>query len=170
MPSNVSVQRRSTSSLQNSLRRRRELPHAKFSVCHFSSWTAISCGDPRPARIGITPGIGLSPRHLDVVEHLVADLDNSAGRAMLTSLVPRTAIALRRLSPMTAPIPPRLALDLPCSIDAKNTRFSPARPMEATWALGSSSSWRIASAVSSEPFPLRWDASRISTLSLLIHR
>ena len=44
---------------------------------------------------------------------------NSAGRAMLISFVPRTTIAFNPLSPMTAPMPSRLALDLPCSMEAK---------------------------------------------------
>ena len=34
--------------------------------------------------------------------------------------------------PITATKPPRLALDLLCSIEEKYTLFSPARPMEAT--------------------------------------
>ena len=41
-----------------------------------------------------------------------------AGSATLMSLLPRTATALRPLSPITAPMPPRLALERPCSIDA----------------------------------------------------
>ena len=82
-------------------------------------------------------------------------LMNSAGLAMLMSLVPRTAIALRFLSPMTAPQPRRLQLERPCSMEAKKTRFSPARPMEATAAVGSSSSWRMTSADSSVPKPAR---------------
>ena len=58
MLSMVSVQALATSSLQKSLRRSRELPQEKFSVCHFSSWTFISWGDPSPARMGMTPGMG----------------------------------------------------------------------------------------------------------------
>ncbi len=95
---------------------------------------------------------------------------NSAGRATLISFDPRTAIAFRFLSPITAPTPRRLALDRPCSMEAKKTRFSPARPMEATAAFGSFSSWRISSAVSSVPRPRKCVASRISTLSSWIHR
>ena len=53
-----------TSSFQKSFLRTREFPHMKFSVCHFSSWTFISCGDPSPAKMGMTPGIGLSLRNL----------------------------------------------------------------------------------------------------------
>ena len=52
------------SSVQKPFRRTRELPHMKFSVCHFSSWTFISWGEPSPAKIGMTPLIGLSSRHL----------------------------------------------------------------------------------------------------------
>ena len=68
--------------------------------------------------MGITPGIGFSFR---ILMYSITPLHisiNSAGRATLMSLVPRTAIALRPLSPMTAPRPPRLALDLPCSMEA----------------------------------------------------
>ena len=36
----------------------------KFVVCHSSSINRISCGDPRPATIGITFGTGLSSRTL----------------------------------------------------------------------------------------------------------
>ncbi len=119
MLSMVSVQLFSTSSVQKPLRRRRELPQAKFSVCHFSSWMAISCGEPRPARMGMTPGIGFSLRCLMNVSTSLQSSMNSAGRATWTSLEPRTATALRLLSPITAPIPPRLALERPCSMEAK---------------------------------------------------
>ncbi len=60
----VLVHRSWISSVQKPLRRWRALPHTKFSVCHFSSWIAISCGEPSPARIGITPGIGFLSRFL----------------------------------------------------------------------------------------------------------
>jgi hypothetical protein len=49
---------------------------------------------------------------------------------------PRTAIAFTPLPPITAPPPRRLALDLPCSMEAVKTRFSSSRPMAATWAFG----------------------------------
>ncbi len=42
---------------------------------------------------------------------------------------------------MTAPNPSRLALERPCSMEAVNTLFSPARPIAATWAFGSFSSF-----------------------------
>ena len=84
------------------------------------------------------------------------------------SFEPRTAMAFRFLSPMIAPIPWRLALARPCSMEAKNTLFSPAMPMDATCTLGSFSSSRITSAVSRVPRPLHREASRISTWSSLM--
>ena len=61
--SRVSVHCWAISSFQKSFLRVREFPHMKFSVCHFSSWTFISCGDPSPAKMGMTPGTGFSLRH-----------------------------------------------------------------------------------------------------------
>ena len=159
-----------TSSVQKSLLRSRALPHTKLSVCHFSSSICISCGDPSPAKIGITPGIGFSSRFLMYFSASLQCSMNSPGRAMWMSFDPRTAMALRFLSPMTAPTPSRLALARPCSMEAKKTLCSPARPMDDTCTFGSPSSWRMSSAVSSVPKPLKWVASRISTLSSLIHR
>src|SRR5665647_3732946 len=54
----------SISCVQKSLRRVRELPQVKLVVCHSSSTMAISCGEPRPCRIGGTPWIGWSARYL----------------------------------------------------------------------------------------------------------
>ena len=89
---------------------------------------------------------------------------------MFRSLDPRTTTALIPLAPITPPMPIRLALERPCSTEAKNTRFSPASPIAAACALGSPSSRRIASTHSFEPMPDRCAASRISTLSLWTHR
>ena len=75
----------------------------KFSVCHFSSWAFISCGDPSPAKMGITPGTGFSSRTFIYFSTSLQSSINSAGRAILTSFVPRTAIAFTPLSPITAP-------------------------------------------------------------------
>ena len=52
------------SSVQKPFLRVRALPHMKFSVCHFSSCTCISCGEPSPARMGMTPSIGFFSRFL----------------------------------------------------------------------------------------------------------
>ena len=155
-------------SFQKSFRRVRALPHMKFSVCHFSSVWSISCGEPRPCRMVMTLGTGFSFRNLMYLRTSLQSSRNSPGLARLISLVPRTAIAFTPFEPMTAPMPSRLALDLPCSIDAVNTLFSPARPIAATWAIGSFSSLRINSCVSTAPLPARWAASRISILSLFI--
>ncbi len=155
MDSMVSVQSRAISSFQNPLRRSLELPHMKFSVCHFSSWTFISWGEPSPARMGMTPGMGFSLRNWMYSRTSLHSSMNSLGRATLTSLVPRTTTALSPLSPMTAPMPWRLALERPCSMEAKKTRFSPARPMAATWTRGSFNSLAMSSAVSTAPLPCR---------------
>ena len=53
------------------------------------------------------------------------------------------------------PTPALLALDLPCSMEAKKTLFSPARPIAATWAFGSFNSCVISSAVSIAPLPCK---------------
>ena len=115
----VSVHCSSTSFVQKPLRRCRAFPQAKLSVCHFSSWIAISWGEPRPARIGMTPGMGLSARFLMYFSASLQCWMNSAGRATRMSLEPRTAMAFSFLSPMTAPTPRRLALERPCSMEAK---------------------------------------------------
>jgi hypothetical protein len=164
----VVVQSSSCSLLQKSRRRVRAFPQAKLSVCHFSSVCFISCGDPIPDRIVITPGMGLALRYLMYTITFWISSMNSAPRARQTSFEPLTTSALTRLSPMTAPPPSRLALERPCSMEAVKTRFSPARPIDATWAKGWLSSSRISVAVSSDPFPFKWAASRISTLSLWI--
>ena len=78
----------------------------------------------------MTPGIGFLSRFLMYFSASLQCWMNSTGRAMLMSFVPRTAMALRFLSPMTAPTPRRLALERPCSMEAKKTLCSPARPME----------------------------------------
>ena len=80
----------------------------------------------------MTPGIGFLSRFLMYFSASLQCCMNSAGRAMLMSFDPRTAIALRFLSPMMAPTPRRLALERPCSMEAKKTLCSPARPMEET--------------------------------------
>ena len=51
-------------------------------------------------------------------------------------------------------------------MEAKKTLFSPARPMEATAAPGSSSSWRMSSAVSSVPSPL--EVGGVADLDLVV--
>ena len=43
---------------------------------------------------------------------------------------PARPLTLEEARPMIAPIPDRLALERPCSMDAKNTLCSPARPIE----------------------------------------
>ena len=119
MVSMVSNHSFAISSFQKSFLRVREFPHMKFSVCHFSSCTFISCGDPSPAKMGMTPGTGFSFRIFIYSSTSVQSCRYSAGWATLRSFVPRTTIAFTPLSPITAPIPPLLALDLPCSMEAK---------------------------------------------------
>ena len=70
----VSVHCSATSSVQKPFRRWRALPQTKFSVCHCSSWTTISCGEPRPATMGMTPGIGFFSRTLMYFSGVVAQL------------------------------------------------------------------------------------------------
>ena len=75
----------------------------KFSVCHFSSWTCISCGDPSPCKMVMTPGIGFSLRNFIYSSTSWQSSRYSAGCAILMSPVPRTTIAFTPLSPITAP-------------------------------------------------------------------
>ena len=97
---------------------------------------------------------------------------SSAGwSAIFTGILPRTAMALSRFEPMTAPIPVRPATSFrSLTMQAKRTRFSPAGPIWATRMRGSPSSARIASSTSPVIFPQRCAASRISTAPSLIQR
>jgi len=63
-------------------------------------------------------GYDISQRCRKRIEEVFGWIKSSAGLATLTSLVPRTAIAFNPLSPITAPMPPRLALERPCSMEA----------------------------------------------------
>ena len=76
------------SSVQKPFLRWRAFPHMKFSVCHFSSWIAISWGDPSPARMGMTPGMGFLSRFLMYFRASLQCWMNSTGWAMLMSFVP----------------------------------------------------------------------------------
>ncbi len=91
--------------------------------------------------------------------------------AIFTGILPRTAIALRRFDPITAPMPVRPATSFrSLAMHANRTRFSPAGPIVATRMRGSPSSARIASSTSPVILPQRRPASRISTAASAIQR
>ena len=93
------------------------------------------------------------------------------GEATATPPVPRTAMALRFLEPMTAPTPLRPAARcLSFMIDAKRTRFSPAGPMHETMASWTPVSALMVSSVSQTPLPHRCCAGTSWTSSSYIHR
>ena len=93
------------------------------------------------------------------------------GSAIFTGILPRTAMALSRFDPMTAPRPVRPATSFrSLAMQAKRTRFSPPGPIWATRMRGSPSSSRMASSTSPVMRPQRWAASRISTAPSLIQR
>ena len=148
------VQRSCSSALQKSLRRVRALPQAKWLWWKLSS-SSSAIQSPHPLLVAISVWM----------RWVISN--SSAGFAILMSLVPRTAIAFSRLSPMMTPTP-RAALAWLWSIEAMKTRFSPASPIAATWTFWSFNSLLSRSPVSVVPLPLKCVASRISTLSLLM--
>ncbi|OPZ35038.1 MAG: hypothetical protein BWY96_02927 [Spirochaetes bacterium ADurb.BinA120] len=92
-----------------------------------------------------------------------------SGSAAGTFMEPFTASAFRFLLPITAPRPERAAIR-PASVTIPEMResFSPALPMQATWALFSFTSARISSSVSTVSFPQIFFASLISTFPSLM--
>ncbi len=93
---------------------------------------------------------------------------NCRGLATPTPLVPLTITAFKFFEPITAPRPDLpAALSLSFIIAANNTSFSPAGPMQATFA-SSSFSLRSVSVVSKTFLPQRCEASFNSTTSSFI--
>jgi hypothetical protein len=94
---------------------------------------------------------------------------NALGSRMLpTPLVPRTAIALRFLLPMTVPTPDRPAARCrSLTTAAYNTPFSPALPMLETRVSGSCRLLLSVASVSHTLLPHRCEASRSSATSSL---
>lgn len=92
-------------------------------------------------------------------------------RMLPTPLVPRTAMALRFLLPMTAPTPERPAARCRSLTTAANsTWFSPARPMPEMRVSGSCSVVLRCSSVSHTLLPQMSAASRSSATSSLMYR
>jgi hypothetical protein len=96
---------------------------------------------------------------------------NSAGMAGFGVALPRTTTALRRLLPMTAPMPVRpLARLAMFMMAAKRTRFSPAGPIWAISTLASPSSSFRSRSTSPVTLPQRWPAGRSSARPSCSHR
>ena len=90
-------------------------------------------------------------------------------RILPTPLVPRTAIALRFLLPITVPTPERPAARCrSLTTAAYSTPFSPALPMQETRISGSCRLFLISGSVSQTLLPQRWAASRSSAVSSLM--
>ena len=142
----------------------------KLVVCHSSSMSFISCGDPSPARIGITPGNRLLFPVLDVLQHFIAELHEFGRPGNIDVLGSANGDRLDALVSHDGADSAAAGAGSALLDGGKIDPVFAGQTDGGHLGFGSFNSCRMSSAVSLEPLPRRWEASRISTLSLLIHR